>query len=308
MGDPRKIRKKYETPSHPWHKDKIEEEKKLIKEYGLKNKTEIWRMETLLKKFKDQVKALASRIDEQSKLEEKQLFKHLLALGLIKEDAPLDTVLSLKLNDVLERRFQTLLVRKELARSMKQARQFITHGHVIVDKKKVTFPSYIVNLKEEALIEFVPTSPLGKEDHPERMIKEVSKEKIARRKKEKKEEAPPAFAEDEIEEIEEKGVIEKKTDEEKTEERKVDEKKVDEKETEEKKAEKREGKEQGKEGQGAEKQDVKTEMGVEEEAKEKEAKVKLTDDATTDDAEKEGTSKQEQGSNDLNQNPRGDKK
>ncbi|MBW3000857.1 30S ribosomal protein S4 [Candidatus Woesearchaeota archaeon] len=210
MGDPRRIRKKYETPTHPWQKDRIEEEKKLIKEFGLKNKKEIWRMETLLKKFKDQVKELASRVDEQSKLEEQQLIHRLISMGLLTEGAALDTLLGLEVRNILERRLQTLFVMKDLARTMKQARQFITHGHVLVDKKKITFPSYIVNLKEEALIEFVPTSSLSKEEHPERLVKEVAKEKIGKKKLEKKEEAPPTFAEEEIEAIEEKGFVEKK--------------------------------------------------------------------------------------------------
>jgi len=212
MGDPRKIRKKYEAPTHPWQKERIADEKKLLKEYGLKNKKEIWRMETLLKKFKDQVKALASRVDEQSRLEEKQLVNRLISLGLLTQGAPLDTVLSLELKDVLERRLQTLLVKKRLARTMRQARQFITHGHVLVNKKKVTFPSYIVNLKEESLIEFVPTSTLSKEDHPERLIKEVPKGKVEKKKAEVKEEAPPTFEVEEIKEIEEKGVVKKKED------------------------------------------------------------------------------------------------
>lgn len=210
MGDPRKIRKKYETPSHPWQKNRIEQEKKFIETYGLRNKKEIWRMETLLKKFKNQVKALAGRVDDQSRLEEKQLVHHLVSLGLISEGVSLDTVLGLGLKDVLERRLQTLLVKNGLARTMSQARQFITHGHVLVGKKKVTFPSYVVSLKEESLIEFVPTSTISKADHPERLIKEVSKEKSEKKKKEKKEEAPPTFAEEEIEKIEEKGVVEKK--------------------------------------------------------------------------------------------------
>ena len=209
MGDPKKTRKKYDTPSHPWQGDRITEEKALSKEYGLHNKKEIWRMETKLKNFKDQVKALASRIDEQSKLEQKQLVDRLVSLGLMKASDPMDIILGLTNKDMFERRLQTVLVRKGLARTMKQSRQFITHGHVMVYKKKITFPSYIVGLKEEALIEFMPTSTLSKDDHPERIIKEVSKEKIVK-KEGKKEEAPPTFSEEEIKQLEEKGAIEKK--------------------------------------------------------------------------------------------------
>ncbi|MDP7610203.1 MAG: 30S ribosomal protein S4, partial [Candidatus Woesearchaeota archaeon] len=44
MGDPKKQRKKYSKPSHPWQTERIEVEKVLMKEYGLKNKKEIWRV------------------------------------------------------------------------------------------------------------------------------------------------------------------------------------------------------------------------------------------------------------------------
>jgi small subunit ribosomal protein S4 len=242
LGDPKKIRRKYQTPSHPWQKDRLEEERKLFDEYGLQNKKEIWRMETKLRKFKDQVKGLASRADEQSKLEEQQLIDRLVSLGLMKMGDPLDVVLGLTPKDIFERRLQTLLVRKGLARSMSQARQFITHGHVMVDNKKITFPSYIVGLKEQSFVEFVPTSTLSKEDHPERIIKETSKDKGDKKKGEKKEEvAPLVFEEEEIKAIEEKGTIEKKNVEEKkeAEEQKVKEAKEHKEEGKDKKKEKK---------------------------------------------------------------------
>jgi small subunit ribosomal protein S4 len=210
MGDPRKTRRKYDKPSHPWQGDRIAAEKVISEEYGLHNKKEIWRMETLLRKFKNQIKSLASRMDAQSRLEEKQLVERLISLGLMKLGDPLDVVLGLTTKDIFERRLQTMLVRKGLARSMKQARQFITHRHIIVDKKKITFPSYVVGVKEESLIEFVPTSTLSKEDHPERMIKETAKDKADKKRLEKKEEAPPTFSEDEIKALEERGAIERK--------------------------------------------------------------------------------------------------
>lgn len=210
MGDPKKTRKKYDTPTHPWFRTRIEEEKKVLKEFGLKNKRGIWKMETVLRGFKDQVKSLASRFDEQSKLEEQQLISRLNSLGLMSPGEQLDKVLGLQLKDILNRRLQTLLVKKGFARSMKQARQFITHGHVLVDKKKITFPSYLVGIKEEGFIEFVPTSSLSREDHPERVIKESAKDKAAKKKKESKEEAPLTFSEEEIKKIEETGAIEKK--------------------------------------------------------------------------------------------------
>ena len=44
MGDPRKTRKKYDTPQHPWQKERMDQESVFLKEYGLKNKKEIWKM------------------------------------------------------------------------------------------------------------------------------------------------------------------------------------------------------------------------------------------------------------------------
>jgi len=210
MGDPRRIRRKFDKPSHPWQKVRIEAEKIVIEEYGLQNKKDLWKMETILRRFKNQVKSLASSSDKQSKLEEKQLFDRLVSLGLVKHDESLDTVLGLQVKDIMERRLQTLLVRKKLARSMEQARQFITHGHLRVDGKKITFPSYLVSIKEESLIEFDPMSTLSKDDHPERAIIETLKEKADRKKREAKEEAVPVFDQKEIEAIEETGAIIKK--------------------------------------------------------------------------------------------------
>ena len=43
MGDPKFPSKHYNTPSHPWQKVRIEEERTLIHQYGLKNKKEIWK-------------------------------------------------------------------------------------------------------------------------------------------------------------------------------------------------------------------------------------------------------------------------
>ena len=58
MGHPKKTRKKYKTPSHPWQKDRLEEEKILTKEYGLKNKKELWKGDSHLRKVKRQAKTI----------------------------------------------------------------------------------------------------------------------------------------------------------------------------------------------------------------------------------------------------------
>ena len=77
MGDPIKHRKKYSKPSHPWQRERIEEEKGIMKEYGLKNKKELWKMESKLKTFSQQAKRLITEKGEQA---EKERIKKLWAI------------------------------------------------------------------------------------------------------------------------------------------------------------------------------------------------------------------------------------
>jgi ribosomal protein S4 len=93
----------------------------------------------------------------------------------------LEDILSLTIRDMCERRLQTIVVKKGLARTVKQARQFITHEHILVGERKITAPSYIVNSSEETTIRFAENSPLAVEDHPEsgftKNVKEIKEEK-----------------------------------------------------------------------------------------------------------------------------------
>ena len=172
MGDPRKIRKKFSTPSHPWRAERIEEEHKLAKDFGLKNMREIWKGKTFLSTASYQAKRLISLHTPQAEIEKKQLLSRLISLGMLPVTATLTDVLSLTVKDVLSRRLQTLVVQKKFARTMKQARQFITHEHFMVNNKVVSSPSYLTSKMEEDLITFNPTSNLSSTEHPERAIKE----------------------------------------------------------------------------------------------------------------------------------------
>jgi small subunit ribosomal protein S4 len=170
MGDPRKNRKQYKTPAHPWRKDRLDAEAIIKKDYSLKNKTEIYKMSTILSDMKTQVKILSGKSTSQAVKEKDQLMQRLLRLGLLQAEDPLDKVLGLAVKDILERRLQTLVFRKGLARSMKQARQFITHGHVLLGDRAITSPSYLVGVGEESRLTFVAFSPLNNPDHPERAV------------------------------------------------------------------------------------------------------------------------------------------
>jgi small subunit ribosomal protein S4 len=180
MGDPKRQRKKYSTPGHPWQRGRIEEESALVEEYGFKNKTEIWKMRSFLRDSTAQAKKLVTLTGPQAELEKGLLLTRLKRYGLLPQDAVLDAVLSISLRDVLERRLQTLVYKKNLANTMRQARQFITHKHIRVGEKVVTSPSYLVPLSEEGQLSFRLSSQLNDPEHPERLAAKKAKEKEAK--------------------------------------------------------------------------------------------------------------------------------
>ena len=159
--------------------------------YGLKNKRELWKMSSTLRSFTRQAKALAARKDTQADREKQQLFTRLQKYGLLKAQATLDDVLGLTLGDILERRLQTLVYKKSMARTIDQARQVIVHEHVMVGGKKMTAPSYLVPTAEEVQIAFAVTSQFADPDHPERTTaetnarREVSRTAVREKQKER---------------------------------------------------------------------------------------------------------------------------
>ncbi len=173
MGDPKRFRKKYATPMHPWSRVAIEEERILRQEFGLKNKKEMYKINSFLKKYKDITKRLIADRTAQGEKERVQMMAKLQRLGLLPASAKLDGVLGLTVRDVIGRRLQTLIFQKGLAHSMKQARQFITHRHVMIGSREMTSPNYLVSLEEESAIVFKPTSGLASAEHPERVPTEL---------------------------------------------------------------------------------------------------------------------------------------
>lgn len=177
MGDPKFPKRRYDRPTHPWRGDRIAEERVLCRKYGLKNKRELWKMQSALRSFRGQARSLQAKLrieDAQAVKETDLLLARLVRLGLLKEGASsVNEVLGLSLDDVLGRRFQSVIYYKGLARSMKQARQFIVHGHVSIAGRRVTIPGYFVRRDEEELIEFHPGSVLKDDSHPMRRGEEA---------------------------------------------------------------------------------------------------------------------------------------
>lgn len=151
----RKLKRKYSKPMKPWEKQRIIDEKQLTKEYAYKNKKEIWKMKTRVDEFRNFAKKLVSVDNEQQVKERDEFLKGLYRRGLVSKDAGIDDVLALTVRDLSERRLQTMVFRKGLVNTPKQARQLVVHGHVFIGDRKVTIPSKIVNRDEEKLIRVV---------------------------------------------------------------------------------------------------------------------------------------------------------
>lgn len=183
MGDIKKIRKKYSKPAHPWRASRIEEENAIGKEYGIPRKTEIWKAIAEMESFKNQTKKLSTLNSKQAIIEKENLIKRLQSLNLIKAGESSDVILGITLKDVLNRRLQTIVFKKGLAATMRQARQMITHRHILINNKILTSPGYLVRISEETQIEVSPKSPFYGADHPERVKAIEAKNKPAKEEK-----------------------------------------------------------------------------------------------------------------------------
>ena len=176
MGDPKFSRRSYDTPSHPWQGERIKAEVVIVKSYGLKNKTEVWKAQSVLRNYRKQARELQAALRvgvAQAKKEADALLNKCGRIGLLPlEGATLNDILTLTEKNILGRRLQTLVYEKGLASTITQARQMIVHGHIFMNGHKVTVPGYIVTRNEESTIEFNPASPYTDEMHPMRISAE----------------------------------------------------------------------------------------------------------------------------------------
>ncbi|PSP33411.1 30S ribosomal protein S4 [Halobacteriales archaeon QH_10_70_21] len=161
----------YETPNHPFQGERIAEEGDLVSRYGLANKEELWRAQSELRDYRREARRLLGEAQGDAEAAGEagsEFMARLRRIGVLDDEEGLDDVLSLDVTDILERRLQTVAYRQGLGNTVKQARQFIVHGHVTVDGARVGSPSYKVEVAQEDRIEFDETSPLADELHPER--------------------------------------------------------------------------------------------------------------------------------------------
>lgn len=172
MGLPAKIRKKYISHKQRWDKNTILTEAELVRDYALKNKKEIRRIELLVKKYKTIAKQL-NREGSQTPMAQAFLNK-MKNQGILSETSNnLDDVLDISVKDFLERRLSNIVYKLKLAKTPKQARQFVVHKHVSIDGKVINSPAYLVSVQEVEKIQFRETSDLFNEEHPERAMEET---------------------------------------------------------------------------------------------------------------------------------------
>jgi small subunit ribosomal protein S4 len=124
----------------------------IVGSYGLRNKRELWKAQTEIARIRNQARALLALSIDVRHDKETQLLNYLSRLGLVTNESSLDDVLNLKIEDILERRLQTIVMKKSNLKSPYQARQLVVHGHVSIGNRKINLPGYLVKREEEARI------------------------------------------------------------------------------------------------------------------------------------------------------------
>merc|ERR1712058_74954 len=161
---PMKYSKMYTTPRRPFEKARLDQELKLIGEYGLRNKREVWRVKYSLAKIRSAARELLTLEEKAPKrlFEGNALLRRLVRTGVLSDDRmKLDYVLALKIEDFLERRLQTRVYKLGLAKSIHHARVLIRQRHIRVGKQIVNVPSFVVRLDSQKHIDFALSSPFG---------------------------------------------------------------------------------------------------------------------------------------------------
>ncbi|MBI5635553.1 30S ribosomal protein S4, partial [Candidatus Micrarchaeota archaeon] len=139
---------------------------------------------TLIRQIRREARRILSKRGTNLVVGEKQLLDRVKKFLVKKDDLKLEDLLSLTVRDMLERRLQTLAIRKGFAKTPRQSRQFIVHGHLAIKTNKVSSPSYLVTFDEENEINWFkkPVVVSVEEEKPSKKSAEAAEEKKAEEK------------------------------------------------------------------------------------------------------------------------------
>jgi len=160
MGDPKYPRKAWRKPKRPLNYELKMDELKTLGTFGLRTKRELWKAHTELSRVRHQARSLLALRQEVREEKEPILMKSLVRIGLVSNDATLDDVLNLNVDDLLSRRLQTIVTKKLGFKTPYQARQAVIHGHIMIGERKIDIPSYTVTVEEENKVHFTAESKI----------------------------------------------------------------------------------------------------------------------------------------------------
>lgn len=152
MGDPKRIRRKYEKTKMMWNKQRIDEEHGMCDKFGLANLRELWKATTEVATIRKNVReVLSGRAEDKVG---KDIIGRLARYGIVRSTATLDDLLSVSPEAILERRLQSVVYKKGMAKTIKQSRQLIAHGFIAINGRRVNAPGYLVPRSEDEMISY----------------------------------------------------------------------------------------------------------------------------------------------------------
>ncbi|ETO15091.1 ribosomal protein S9, partial [Reticulomyxa filosa] len=152
------------TPRRPFEKERLDSELNLVGEYGLKNKRELRRVQLTVARIRSAARKLLTlpQDDPRRVFEGAALCRRLNRVGILSDEQNrLEYVLSIKVEDFLKRRLQTLVKEIATTKSVHHARVLIYQRHIVVGKQVVKSPSFLVRKNSQSFINFRDGSSIG---------------------------------------------------------------------------------------------------------------------------------------------------
>jgi len=134
---------------------------RIIGDYGLRCKREVWSQQLVLAKLRKGARILLTMDSDDPRrvFEGEALIRRMVRLGLLeRNERKLDFVLGLTVSQFMERRLQTLVMKRNLAKSVHEARVLIRQRQISIGKQLVDIPSYMVRKSAQGSIQIAATS------------------------------------------------------------------------------------------------------------------------------------------------------